>query len=109
MSKNKLCPMKKHCKSECYGENICAFAKKFDYISHKLDLKLTCIESLREERDQLNAQLPAHGHWIDNGAYVTTAYGSLPVKTCSHCFADVTLDDYEDFCPNCGTIMDEVK
>ena len=47
-----------------------------------------------------------HGRWIDGGDYVTTAYGSLPVKMCSECHMDVTLEDFDSYCPNCGAKMD---
>ncbi len=48
-----------------------------------------------------------HGHWIDKGYYVTTAYGSIPVMTCSVCNAEITIDNsYDDYCPNCGAKMD---
>lgn len=45
------------------------------------------------------------GHWIDNGEYVTTAYDSLHIYTCSICDADITIDGYDSFCPNCGAEM----
>ena len=45
--------MKKHCKSECYGENPCDFALAFDRLAHKLDLKTVCIESLKDEIRQM--------------------------------------------------------
>lgn len=47
-----------------------------------------------------------HGRWIDRGDYVTTAYGSLPVNMCSECHMDVTLEDFDSYCPNCGARMD---
>lgn len=48
-----------------------------------------------------------HGHWIDKGHYITTAYSSIPVMTCSVCKAEVTINDfYDSYCPNCGTKMD---
>lgn len=47
-----------------------------------------------------------HGWWIDRGDYITTAYGSLDLKVCSNCNAEVTLDGYDYYCPNCGTKMD---
>ena len=47
-----------------------------------------------------------HGRWIDRGDYITTAYGSLDLKVCSNCNAEVTLDGYDYFCPNCGAKMD---
>lgn len=46
------------------------------------------------------------GRWIDRGDYITTAYGSLDLKICSNCNAEVTLDGYDYFCPNCGSKMD---
>lgn len=49
MKKCKHCPMKKHCKDECYGENPCAFAIAFDNLARRIDLKTVCIESLRAE------------------------------------------------------------
>lgn len=45
------------------------------------------------------------GQWIDIGAYVTTAYGSLDVYKCSNCNVEITIDDYDSFCPNCGAKM----
>lgn len=47
-----------------------------------------------------------HGRWIDEGAYVTTAYGSLDVYQCSNCNREITIDDYDNYCPNCGARMD---
>lgn len=47
-----------------------------------------------------------HGRWVDRGDYVITAYGSLPVKMCSECYMDVTIDDFDSYCPNCGAKMD---
>lgn len=47
-----------------------------------------------------------HGRWIDRGDYVTTSYGSLPVNMCSECHMDVTLEDFDSYCPNCGARMD---
>lgn len=53
--KNKLCPYKKVCHDECYGEQPCDFAKTFDRLAHELDLRQVAIESLRAERDALRA------------------------------------------------------
>ncbi len=47
-----------------------------------------------------------HGRWINRGDYVTTAYGSLDIKVCSVCNAEVTIDHYDDYCPHCGAMMD---
>lgn len=51
MAKCKLCPRKKICRDTCYGENPCDFALAFERLGRKLDLKDTCIESLKTERD----------------------------------------------------------
>ena len=47
--KCKLCPRKRVCHDECYGENPCDFAVAFDKLARKLDLKTVCIESLKSE------------------------------------------------------------
>ncbi len=60
MKKCKLCPYRKTCKDECYGENPCSFAKAFDALGKKLDLKTVCIESLRSQRDEALAKVPEH-------------------------------------------------
>lgn len=50
------------------------------------------------------------GKWIDEGYYVTTAYGTLNIYRCSNCNRDITIDGYDSFCPNCGAKMEyEVK
>lgn len=48
-----------------------------------------------------------HGHWIDEGEYVTTAYGTLPIHRCSNCNSEITIDEHDSFCPECGAIIDE--
>jgi len=50
MTKCKLCPCKKTCRDECYGENPCEFAKAFDHIEQK-------IESLRSDHDELERRI----------------------------------------------------
>lgn len=47
-----------------------------------------------------------HGRWIDRGDYVTTAYGSLDIKVCSCCENEITIDDFDSYCPDCGARMD---
>lgn len=59
--KNKFCPYKKVCRDICYGENPCAFAKAFDGLAKKINLKTACIESLRAENAALKAQLEQAG------------------------------------------------
>lgn len=60
--KNKFCPCKKTCRDNCYGENPCAFAKAFDGLARKIDLKTVCIESLRAENAALKARLEQEEH-----------------------------------------------
>lgn len=35
--KNKICPYRRLCRDECYGENPCSFAKAFDGLQKKID------------------------------------------------------------------------
>ena len=54
----------------------------------------------------VDAEPVRHGRWIYRGDYVTTADGSLDIKVCSVCNAEVTIDHYDDYCPHCGAMMD---
>lgn len=46
-------------------------------------------------------------HWIDSGDYMEMEDGyRLPVKMCSACHMDIVLEDFENYCPNCGAKMD---
>ena len=65
------------------------------YMNEAFDV---AIESLSHERPK--------GRWVDEGEYVTTAYGSLDVKRCSHCDREITIDDFDSYCPNCGAEME---
>ena len=58
-----------------------------------------------KQAPSVDAEPVRHGRWIDNGDYVTTAYGSLDVNVCSNCNAEVTIDHYDSYCPNCGAKM----
>lgn len=58
-----------------------------------------------EDAPTIDAEPVRHGRWIDRGDYITTAYGSLDLKICSCCNAEVTLDGYDYYCPNCGAKM----
>lgn len=49
------------------------------------------------------------GYWIDNGEYVTTSYDSLHIYTCSMCKEDITIDEHDSYCPNCGAKMEGVR
>ena len=46
------------------------------------------------------------GKWVETRDYVTTAYGHLDIYKCSICGADVTIDEHNNYCPNCGAKMD---
>lgn len=56
--------------------------------------------------DTIDAVLVVHGRWVNTADYVTTAYGKLDIYRCSECGADVTIDDHDTYCPNCGARMD---
>ncbi len=44
-----------------------------------------------------------YGEWIDVGDFIKTEDGiELPVKVCSVCGAYIVLEDFQNFCPNCG-------
>lgn len=47
-----------------------------------------------------------HGRWVNEGVYVTTAYGSLDVYKCSICNEEITIDGFDSYCPHCGAKMD---
>lgn len=53
MKKNTLCPYKRHCNNECYGENPCDFAKSFDRLQRKIDRLTKENESLKADRESL--------------------------------------------------------
>lgn len=69
MAKCKLCPRRKVCKDECYGENPCDFAVAFDRLGRKIDVKAVCVESLRSELLETEKSVPKHRVF---GAYVLT-------------------------------------
>ena len=61
-----------------------------------------CFENLPAE----NVDLVVYGEWIDVGDFVELADGTeLPVKVCSVCGEFILLEDFENFCPNCGAKM----
>ena len=61
-----------------------------------------CFENLPAE----DVDLAVYGEWIDVGDFVELADGTeLPVKVCSACGEYVMLDDFQNYCPNCGAIM----
>ena len=64
------------------------------------------VKALKEAPTIDPESLRPHGEWIDEGTYVTTAYGTLRVCRCSWCRCEITIDDYDNCCPNCGAIME---
>lgn len=40
-------------------------------------------------------------HWIESG----DSYEGLPIKMCSNCHMDIVLEDFQNYCPNCGARM----
>lgn len=111
MKKCKHCPMKKHCKDECYGENPCAFALAFDKLARRIDLKTRRIKSLNVDLRKMNAEMAdikaapvVHARWE----------GGLMDYKCSACGTDFDDDIFwiqgdcivPKYCPNCGAIMD---
>ena len=63
------------------------------------------IKQQQVELQQAEKTTKKNGYWIRTGNYVTTAYGSLECMECSNCGAEVTIDEYDSFCPNCGVEM----
>lgn len=84
--------------------------EEYDEGGWSLTVKAVPVEAI-EDAPAVEAVPVVHGRWIDRGDYVTTAYGSLDIKVCSNCNAEVTIDQYDDYCPNCNAKMDgkEVK
>lgn len=87
-------------KRSCLGD--CEFCPRAIYSPDEPEI----ICGLIQCAPAVDAEPVRHGRWIDRGDYVTTAYGSLDLKICSECNAEVTLDGYDYYCPNCGCKMD---
>ena len=66
MKRNKLCPYKKHCRDECYGESPCSFAKAFDGLQRKIDRLGEQNRKLSEEKEKLTARVEQ----LETGDYV---------------------------------------
>lgn len=64
------------------------------------------IPNVINNAEAVDALPVVRGEWINRGDYVTAAYGSLNVKQCSVCKKDITIDDFDSYCPNCGAKMD---
>lgn len=81
-----------------YGSNASAYAKGCnDVINYYI----------RQLKEAPTIDPVRHARWVHTGAYVTTAYGHLDVYKCSECATDVTIDDHDNYCPNCGAKMDK--
>lgn len=67
-----------------------------------LDMALTALRPVSREQVE-----KARGTWIWYGEEVHCAAGNFPIKKCSCCKKEMLLDDYDNFCPNCGARMDK--
>lgn len=76
--RNRLCPYKNFCTSECYGENPCEFAKKFDDIKRKLDKQRAENRVLKEEINSLRVR---HGHQLTEHLFGSTVFVCSECKT----------------------------
>ena len=85
---------------KCIHEDVC------DQASRQMWSRMNGETNCSDFKDRAKYAEVRHGRWIDRGDYVTTAYGSLDLKICSECNAEVTLDGYDYYCPNCGAKMD---
>ncbi len=49
-----------------------------------------------------------HAYWIVHGTALVEGYRKCYVTlvNCSHCEHQMFIDDYHDYCPNCGAKMD---
>ena len=77
---------------------------EYDESGCGVDYNAVPVEAI-ETAPTIDAEPVRHGRWIDRGDYITTAYGRLDLKICSNCNAEVTLDGYDDYRPNCGAKM----
>lgn len=70
-----------------------------EYPNNSVTMIKRCFENLPAE----NVDLVVYGEWIDVGDFVELADGTeLPVKVCSACGEYIVLEDFQNFCPNCG-------
>lgn len=85
-------------------DKLIEYIRTLEYNNESLE------QSLKTQSDNLakNFVLKKQGTWKDNGDYVTTAYGSLYVYECLNCHANVVIDDYDSYCPNCGAEMTSI-
>lgn len=55
--KNKQCPYRTHCSNECYGDNPCDFAAKFDKMQKKINRLSKANSDLVQENTALKERL----------------------------------------------------
>ena len=71
---------------------------------HNYDVAKEFIE--QQAKNFKNFAPVLHGKWIDVGDFEKLADGTeLPVKVCSVCGEYIVLEDFQNFCPSCGAIM----
>lgn len=51
--KNKICPYRRECRDECYGESTCCFALAFDGLQSKIDTLRQKNKALTERIEKL--------------------------------------------------------
>lgn len=62
------------------------------------------------ERDNIENNINnKDAFWIDEGDYIITEYDPLDIYKCSHCNIFITINKYDNYCPNCGYKMKEIK
>lgn len=65
-----------------------------------------CFENLPAE----DVEPVRHGRWMYVGDFVELADGTeLPIKVCSVCGEFILLEDFQNYCPNCGAKMSSRK
>ena len=71
------------------------------YMNEAFDV---AIESLSQPERPPQTERPK-GRWIGEGSYTVTAH----VCRCTNCNREITVDDFDDYCPNCGADMRGVE
>ena len=64
-------------------------------------------ETVNDLAEYIVKHLKTKAYWINTKDYISTEYGSLEIKRCSNCDREITIDDYDEYCPHCGARMNE--
>ena len=76
-------------------------SKDFEEMA-SLDEAISVLRPIRREQVE-----DLRGTWIWYGEEVHCTAGNFPIKKCTCCKREILLDDYDNFCPNCGAPMVE--